>query len=272
MLSLTTLFGPSLRIGVSRRGLALLRVGRRRAGSAAVLADIHWTDDAAPEQIAARLAAALAEARCGGMRARLLLADDLVRYFMVTPPANAGSLRDCRAAAEMRFQALYGEPIAGWRLEADWQARAPFLACAMPASLLNMLCSALSERRLAPVELVPQFIAGWNRWRRKLRGDAWFGVVHDHGMTVGAIHQGHLRAVRPLAIAAGDFDPARLHAMLMREALLLDIPAPARLQLVGSVPAGLTTPSSGALRCEWIGGTPPAGTAGIELARTGSPA
>lgn len=211
---------PSLRIGLSRRAVTLERVDRR--GRSTPLPGVRVAEH---EPLAAALSAALQGAECRRMRARVVLADELVRYFMVTPPQNAASLRDCRAAAQLRFQLLYGEPAAAWRIEADWDAREPFLACAMPAPLLDALHAAAAEHGLDLVETCPQFVTAWNRWHGQLPGDAWFGAAHDDGMTVGALHEGRLHAVRSL-----DAAPHAARDALAREALLLDLPMPAQLR------------------------------------------
>jgi hypothetical protein len=247
----------SLRVGISRRTITLSRVERRwRGQSTTTLADVRLADDGegrsatAHDSLSVGLNAALKTAECRRMRTHVVLADELVRYFMVTPPTNAGSLRDCRAAAQMRFQTLYGEPATAWRIEADWDAREPFLACAMPANLLSALHAVAAEHRLDLVEMLPQFVAEWNRWHRKLPGDAWLGVVHERGMTIGAIHEGRLRAVRTLDTTPQDLIATRMHDMLAREALLLNLPTPARLQLAGAALDGVAMEPAGAMTFE----------------------
>jgi hypothetical protein len=63
------------------------------------------------------------------------LDDGLARSFVVTPPRGARGLRELRASAAARFAALYGESAEPWLLAADWQAAAPFIACALPREL-----------------------------------------------------------------------------------------------------------------------------------------
>jgi len=269
--------GSILRIGVSRRGITVLRVhGHWRAGNDALLSDMHLPQDTTdlPALMAIRLPTALADKGCTSKRAHIVLADDLVRYFTVVPPKNAGSLRDCHAAAQMRFRTLYGETSAdAWRIDADWHAREPFVACAVPAPLLLALQNALVERRIVLMSVVPQFIAAWNQWRAKLRGDAWFGVAHEHGMTIGAIHQRTLHAVRALAPLADGADLSSVPTRLAREALLLNLPAPARLQLTGSHLTGWNHESPWEFACERMEGSSSSATharsEGIALAMTG---
>jgi hypothetical protein len=266
-----SLVPASLRIGLSRRTLTLLRVERRwRGQSASVLADLLVAGGAADgtsahEPLMSALRAALKTGQCRRMPARIVLADELVRYFLVTPPKNAGSLHDCRAAAQMRFQSLYGEPATQWQIEADWDAVQPFLACALPVELLQALQAVLAEQQLAFAELAPRFVATWNLWRGKLQRDAWLGVAHERGMTVGAIHDGRLHAVRHLDASLGS-----LRDVLAREALLLNLPMPARLQLAGAAHDAVAT-ADGALAFEHLDQPCAERTIspGLLLARTG---
>lgn len=92
-------------------------------------------------------------------RARLsvTLADCWARYFLLAPPEGVTSLRDCRLLLVARFESLYGHAPTDWVLQADWQAGAPMLACALPRACLD----ALAPFRLASVQ--PQLLALWNR-------------------------------------------------------------------------------------------------------------
>jgi hypothetical protein len=59
-------------------------------------------------------------ARCWATGSRRLavtvvLADDLVRLWQVTPPPGAAAWPTSKAAAALRFQRLFGEAPAGWR-------------------------------------------------------------------------------------------------------------------------------------------------------------
>lgn len=230
--------GSALRIGLSKHGIAILHTGGWRAKTT-VLADHALTEQAfaTPELLMLQCRTLLAEAKCARLPVTVILADDWVRLFMVTPPHNTARLQDCRAATAMRFQALYGEPSSGWRLEADWHARLPFLACAMPHALLAALQEVVLERKLDLISVMPQFIAAWNTWHADLHADAWFGIVQQEALTLGAIDRQRLCAVRAVAIPPDGHSRDWLHAHVMREALRLNMPVPRRLQLYGTAPA-----------------------------------
>lgn len=275
------LLPSSLHIGLSMQGLALVRVDRSwRGSSSSILADARLAENGANglamafDALAAELCVALKSAACTRMRAHVVLADDLVRYFMVTPPKNTGSLRDCQAAAQMRFQSLYGESLANWQLEADWHASEPFLACAIPANLTSMLQTILGEQRIRLAEVRPQFIAAWNRWHASIRSDAWFGAVYGCSVIVGVIHEGRLVAVRRLSSSYdGGLTASWLHDILAREALLLNLPMPKRFQFAGTPLDTSASESSDSLVFERLDHVQETMTQGIAapvfLARTG---
>lgn len=217
-----------------------------------LLVDRPLANEAAvtPERLALQLRTILTETKCCGVPATIVLADEWVRLFMATPPHNTGRLQDCRAAAAMRFQALYGEPGHEWQLEADWDARHPFLACAIPHVLLNALRQVAQDCALQLISVTPHFIAAWNRWHKSLQAGAWFGVVSDNFLTLGLIDQKRLCAVRTTALPADACDdPHWMTAHLAREALRMNLALPTQIQLCGQVPGQWVTQATGALQC-----------------------
>jgi len=170
-------FGQSLRLGIAVDGLALLRVsGWPRAG-AEVLA-VQPVEEGAPDALANGLRALLQESDIRGWPLSVVLADDLVRLWQVPPPQGASRMSDLRAAAALRYQALFGAAPTEWRISADWDAARPFLAAAAPEALLALLETLAVEARFHLVEVAPQFVAALNGWRRARRRGAWFGLVH----------------------------------------------------------------------------------------------
>ena len=228
-----------LNIGVARGGVAVLhsRAGPRR--NVAMLDAYSFASQQAlsAEQLMAQWTANLNGNDISVRGARIVLADHWVRYWMVTPPSNAARLLDCQAATEARFQALFGEPSTGWQISADWHARKPFLAAALPLPLLLLLRQLADQHRLVLLALVPQFIACWNRWRGVIEAGHWFAVLFDGALTLGAIVGGRVLEVRCLAVpASADSEPDWLRAAVHREALRLMQVPPTGIALCGEVP------------------------------------
>lgn len=242
--------GQSLRLGVSGHAVSLLRVSRWRIGGSkqpvTVLAEHAFSP--ADEPLFDCIGRALREMfseldtqALAGWPVSIVLADELTRLWQVTPPQGATRLSDIEAAAALRFQSLYGETPSAWRVMAEWDARQPFFAAAVPRALLAVLESVAADRQLAIVDIVPHFVTAWNRWRGALKSGAWFGLAHDSLLTLGAVQGKCLRAVRTLPIPHGA-DHYWITQTLTREALLLDLDVPPLLQLCGTPPAAWTKP------------------------------
>lgn len=241
--------GQFLRIDVAPQAVSVQRVSRWRAAAPVTLAAqaIAPSADHPFDAIANALRALLGELDVAGWPAGVVLADELTRMWRVTPPPGAARMADLEAAAALRFQSLYGEPLTAWHTAADWNTSQPFFAAAMPRALLALLRAVAQDCKLTLVAIEPRFISAWNRSRRGMRRGAWYGHVHQQLLTLAATDADgkSLRAVRPLPIPP-DADHAWLTQTLRREALLLDMAAPALLQLNGNPPAAWTSPVNSA--------------------------
>lgn len=237
-------WGQQWRVGVGSHALSLLGVGRWGRKPPRVLAECGYMADEDYAALGTALRGLLKEAGVGGRSLSFVLADELVRLWQVAPPPNAARMADLEAAAALRFHSLYGEPPAAWQLAADWDARQPFFAAAMPRKLLAVLRQACADSGAVMVEARPHFVALWNRWHGAIGRDAWFGVAHDKLLTLAAIEDGQLRALRPLPMPAGA-DHYWLGQMARREALLFNLKLPRTVQLCGVLPAALARPGAG---------------------------
>ena len=226
-------FGQGLRLGVAAGALALVQTSRW-GGPAQLVGEQSYADAGTLREALA----ALLGAGYGGWPLTIVLSDDLVRLWQVTPFAQTTCLADLEAAAALRFQRLYGEPAADWIVRAGWDGRRAFLAAAMRRSLLAALEQGAAVQHIKLVEIVPQFVALLNRCAGTLGPGAWFGTLHDNVLTLGAIDRGDAAVV--VAVRAQALPEAAsagwLAEHLAREALRLNLAAPGRLQLWGAVP------------------------------------
>ena len=180
------------------------------------------------------------------------------------------------AAAAMRHAALFGEAHAGWTIAADWQATRPFLAAALPGALLDTLQGCAREAGCHLVEIVPQFVAAMNGWRKLHRPGAWFGLVHGQVLTLAAYDGPLLAALRSAVVPAGA-DRDWLESHVAREALRVGVGRPERVQLCGTAPRSWNS-HEGRLKfaCTLLDGDEADGahprSAAVRLACTGSPA
>ena len=230
-------FGQALRLGVAADGVALVRAARWRRATPELVATSAFGADGADTLAATAdaIAQVLGQGEYTGWPLTVVLADELVRTWRVLPPPGAARVADLEAASALRFHTLYGDSAAGWQMAASWDQSHPFLAAAVPKPLMAVLEQAAARQRLALVSIVPQFVANWNRWRGALARGAWFGQLHEQVLTLGALEHGRLAGLRAALVPPGA-DGAWLGAHLAREAMLLDLAAPATLQLVGKLP------------------------------------
>lgn len=246
-------FGQALRIGLSPHALALVKTSRWQGAPLEVLAE-HQFGGGLPgfEAMGAAVRQLLGEAGSAGWPVTVVLDDQLARLWQVNPPAGSTRLADLEGAAALRFQTLYGESAANWKMAGGWDTVRPFLAAAMPRHLLTLLEHAAGEQKATLVEVVPQFIAAWNQWRGVVRPGAWLGMLQHGVLTVGAVNDGSLHAVRSVPLPDGaTLDWLGQH--VAREALRLNLAPPARLHIAGDAPASWNNSSSAAIACSLLG-------------------
>lgn len=231
-------FGQSLRVGIAESALALAVTSRW--GASRVVGEIAYD----PAQAGA-LPSALAQL-LGSSYARwpvsFVIANDLVRMWRVTPPHDASRMADLEAAAALRFHSLFGEMPTQWAIRADWDAANPFMAAATPHALLAALAQVADAQHMAVTGIEPHFAVALNAGRPALRKGAWFALLHDGVITLGAPNGARLEAIRAAGVPAGA-GAEWLATHVAREAMLLGVPVPGALALSGAVPD------------RWLGGT-----------------
>jgi len=265
--------GQSLRLGLGHDSLALIRVNWMFRRGTRVLAETRLGDARDPAALAQGLRTLFAEIKAAGWPLTVVLADELVRMWQVAPPPGAARRSDLEAAAVLRYGALFGALPAGWKIAADWQAGRPFLAAALPATLLDVLEQAARGAGCYVVEAVPQFVAAMNAWRRLHRPGAWFGLMHGQVLTLAAYDGRALAALRTAVVPPGA-DREWLESHVAREALRVGLKRPERLQVCGPAPRSWAS-HEGRLKfgCTLLEDEGAAGQpAAVRLACTGSPA
>jgi hypothetical protein len=228
------LLGQSLSLGVAPDGLALVRTSIWPHERARLIGQARFAAMGL-DAIGGELDALLAEHKSAGWPLRVVLSDELVRLWQVTPPPGATRIADLEAASALRYQALFGASASGWLIRADWNATRPFLAAAMPQALLERLQQAAAAHGFRLVEVAPQFVAALNRHRAARRPGAWFGLVHGGVLSVAAFDGDRLAAVRTAPIPEGA-DRDWLEGHIAREALRVGLGRPERLQVSGPAP------------------------------------
>ena len=267
--------GSELRIGLSKTGVTVVHTRGWLQTSSEVIIDFPFSAEevVVPETVAAHLIALLKETGSTGLPARIVLSDDWARRWMVTPPQNAARLADCQAAAQARFQVLFGDALSDWVLSADWDAKRPFLVCAIPKTLMNAFEQVAAECKLILLEIAPQSVLAWNCWRAGIKPGSWFGVLHQKMLTYIVTGEQGIEFTREVLLSDEVIrEQKTLPEVLLREALRLNLPMPTEIRLCGEVPVHWVMQSLGGFiyaRLDQNRIEPIAPTSGKVLAMTG---
>jgi hypothetical protein len=236
------LFGARIQIGLTRDAMAIVYRGPTPRKQITILADGKLTADIArePQSLSRQCKEALGDAKYRQLPLHVVLDDSWARLFLVTPPHNVSRMQDLQAAAAMRFQALFGDAPGDWQIEADWQTASPFVACALPRTLISGLRQIATDHHLHLHAVQPQFVSAWNKHRRAIRNDGWFGVVLDNSLTLGVLAASpvsgkqELQAVRSVSIPTDGHALSWLQEQLTRMALQMNTACPGKIYLAGN--------------------------------------
>ncbi|MFZ6748829.1 hypothetical protein [Undibacterium sp. Ren11W] len=266
-------FGQSLRIGIARDSITVLRISKWHEPAVTVLFEQKFValDNHTPDQLRLRLEQSMQGIAANNLPTTIVLADDLVRLWQVTPPLGSTRIADIQAAAAMRFFSLFGETMDDWQMSADWQVRRSFFSAAIPHTILKVLTQLAHEHQLALVEIAPQFVLAWNRWSAKIKPGAWFASINDQVLSVALIEGSNICAVHSILVPT-EANHDWLQAHLTRLGLLLNVTVPTQLQICGQFKQSWEQETA-LLNCSRLVQSSqeiPGYTAGIELALTGA--
>ncbi|HEY5800534.1 MAG TPA: hypothetical protein VIT92_09955 [Burkholderiaceae bacterium] len=257
--------GSQVHVAIAPRGITVWRADGLLRKRYTQVADIALAPGTSTESLQLQLSVLLQDTGCAALPASFVIDDAMARLFMVTPPANAASLADCHAAAQLRLLQLYGDTAGSHALRCDWRRNEAFLACALPQTLI----AALEQTARGPIlQIAPHFVRSWNQHRGKLKAKAWFAVATQDMLTLAPLAQGQLHAVRALPLPPGAWHQTDwLVRQVHMEALRLDLPVPDLLQICGPLPGHDAILHIGALQCIRLASPGlPATASGLHLA------
>jgi hypothetical protein len=170
-------------IYLAQRRVCLVRI--RRGIRPSLLHEENYIDpNAAPgwESVLALLEQRLAQGPWADARARIVIADQWVRYSVVPWSDALSSAAERLAHARELMSGIYGDAMTDWTLSlSEAPPGASRLVSAMPSALLESLreLTARQGQKLASVQ--PQLIAAYNTWRHVLPDGeaAWFVTVES---------------------------------------------------------------------------------------------
>jgi hypothetical protein len=123
-----------------------------------------------------------------GARLEILVADTLVRYWIIDCPPGLASAAELDLYAADRFATIFGDDPSAWVLRVDPVPRAErWLACAIPSLFAVDLPQAAAARGWHVCRVQPRFIREFNEHCRALDTDAAFCVASRESTTIGLI-------------------------------------------------------------------------------------
>jgi hypothetical protein len=171
--------------------------------------------------VAKQLAIALAALPVKPARAKVILANHLVRYAMIPYNPVLSNMDEMATYARHLFSQMYGLDGETWDIRLNQDApNAPLLASAVEKQLLRALRTLFDEAEVKLQSIQPQLMVAYNNSLGQLQknGSAWFVLAEQDSLCLGLIQQGSWRSVR--TVKAGSDWPERLPEILDREMYL----------------------------------------------------
>lgn len=129
---------------------------------------------------------------------RVLVADSLARYWMMSPPPGLRSLAELQAVAQAHCDQTFGSSQR-WRLGGDWSARRRFLCAAVPEWVVTGVRAGLGARASLAATL-PTLLASS---AASLAPDGWTCVLLPGRINLLSTVGGSIHSLRSLAAQAG---------------------------------------------------------------------
>jgi hypothetical protein len=170
-------------IYLAPRRVCMVRIGRGIRPSV-MHEENHFEPQRAPgwEAALTLLEAQLGQPPWPDARARIVLADQWVRYTVVPWSDALSSAEERMAHARQLMAGIFGDGLADWSVSlSEARPGASLLACAMPTALLEALRDMTARHRLKLATVQPHLIAAYNTWRHRLPTEAaaWFVTVEE---------------------------------------------------------------------------------------------
>jgi hypothetical protein len=170
-------------IYLAQRRVCLVRIGRgirptltRQEDHVEPLASAGW------DATLALLEQQLAERSWSDARARVVIADQWVRYSVVPWSDSLNSEAERLGHARELMAGVFGDAMSDWTVSmSEAPPGASRLASAMPTALLDALREMTVRHDQKLVSVQPQLIAAYNTWRHVLPAGeaAWFVTVEE---------------------------------------------------------------------------------------------
>lgn len=130
--------------------------------------------------------------------ARIVLADQFVRYTLLAWNAALRTEEQWLALARHRFAVVHGAAAGGWEVKlAETAPLGPRLACAVDRALIGELAAKCVAAQVHLASVQPFLVAAFNRVRRTVgNGSCWLVVEEPRRLTLAFIRRGVWTAIR----------------------------------------------------------------------------
>ena len=174
-----------LRIGLEPRRVSVVRLrGRRKPEIVTAATAGSVLNPQAPklDALFARLVAPEFRTRA----VEFVLADSLVRYFVVDSPKGVRSRKELADAIAARFEEQFGLPADDWAMSSDLEPRGTsYLVCAAPRALVDTIRSGCASAKLRLQGMLPFMVSELNNFRSQLpKRDFWFAAAMERSVTL----------------------------------------------------------------------------------------
>lgn len=223
-------------LGVGMQGIAWGRSGEAllHRAPAEFMPDSLPLQESSPQRVSSLRAslqgAVQAMAAQPATDVRVLLADNVVRYWLQAVPQRLGSLRELQAVAGLRCGQIFGGGTAAWHVAGDWQAQGLFVCAAVPRWIMDTVTQVMPGSLCVSSLLAQCLRSDWVTSQR----DGWLCLTLPGTAVVLGLTHGRIASLRLLplpAYQASDevlvLDLAALE--LQREALRAQRPVPAQV-------------------------------------------
>lgn len=235
----------TLRIGLEPRRISVVKLRGRWKREIVTAA----TAPATVNPQAPRLDALFARLESPEFRTRkveFVLADSLVRYYVVERPRGVRNGRELGDAINARFEEQFGLPAADWAMSADLEpGSTSYLVCAAPRALVEAIKSGCAAAQLRFSGMLPFMVSELNNFRHLLpKRDFWFAAALERSVTL--CYRGK-REWRTARFHNVNGEPvAQLPAIAAREALREMVPESRDIRCTGVTgnPSSIVTTSS----------------------------
>lgn len=165
----------------------------------------------------------------------MTVSDSWARYFMLNIPEGVGSLAELHMLAASRFETLFGQPVEGWQLDADWKASGNLLVTGIPARMAEVAKLVTETGPWRVRSVLPFSLRLQQVFHAQIPDECWLCCFGGRGVVALLVSDGEFAHVRrfPFVKVPGTEE---INNMLQAEILRIGKATPPELCALGMLP------------------------------------